>query len=161
MAFSPAPLYASGEVFVPMSEEPSLPKMRDGEKNCIRKKDSRKREWGRERRDEVIATELTHIESNGSWGFWKISQHPHPFPQAMTHRFILYNESQTHVKEFLTLNRPHRLNVLIYLLFISLKPSEALKRLDLSQQGWRAILRICMIKQAIKELAEKGDCIKD
>lgn len=74
MAFSPAPLYASGEVFVPMSEEPSLPKMRDGEKTCIRKKDSRKREWGRERRDVVIATELTHIESNGSWGFWKISQ---------------------------------------------------------------------------------------
>ncbi len=44
MAFSPGPLYASGEVFVPMSEEPSLPKMRDGEKPCVRKKDSRKRE---------------------------------------------------------------------------------------------------------------------
>lgn len=52
---------------------------RDGEKTCIRKKDSRKREWGRERREDVIATELTHIESNGSWGFWKISQRPRPF----------------------------------------------------------------------------------
>ncbi len=94
-------------------------------------------------------------------GSGKSPNTPHPFPQAMTHRFILYNETQTHVKEFLTLNRPHRLNVLIYFLFISLKPSEALKRRDLSQQGWRAILRICMIKQAIKELAEKGDCIQD
>lgn len=78
----------------------------------------------------MIATELTHIESNGSWWFWKISQHPPPnlFPQAMTHRFILHNESQTHVKEFLTLNRPGRLKVLIYFLFVTLKPSEALKR---------------------------------
>jgi len=43
MAFSPAPLDASGEAFVPMSE-PSLPKMRDVEKTCIRKG-----EWGREK----------------------------------------------------------------------------------------------------------------
>lgn len=47
-------------------------------KTRIRKKDSRKGEWGRYSREEVIATELTHIESNGSWGLWKISQHPHP-----------------------------------------------------------------------------------
>lgn len=79
MAFSPAMLYASGEVFVSMSEEPLLPKMRDSEKKMrIKKKDSREGEWGRYSREEVIATELTHIESNGSWGFWKISQHPHP-----------------------------------------------------------------------------------
>lgn len=38
MAFSPALFYASGRVFVPMSEEDSLPKERD-----MRRKDSRKR----------------------------------------------------------------------------------------------------------------------
>lgn len=53
-------------------------KWETAKKTRIRKKDSRKGEWGRYSREEVIATELTHIESNGSWGLWKISQQPPP-----------------------------------------------------------------------------------